>query len=117
MTEDAAVRMKARLRADLVAAMKAGRKAEAGLLRQLVAAIDNAEAAPVSEEQASLVRHAFGGGSAEAERRVLGDEEVRAVIAKEIAEREAAIAELDGVGQAELAERLAGEVALAGRYL
>lgn len=53
MTEDAGERMKARLRADLVAAMKDRRTAEAKVLRTLVAAIDNAEAL---REEALLAR-------------------------------------------------------------
>lgn len=41
---DAAREMKARMRADLRRAMKAGRTTETLLLRALIAAIDNAEA-------------------------------------------------------------------------
>ncbi|MGX7894099.1 hypothetical protein [Tsuneonella sp. HG222] len=40
--------LKARLRKDLKAAMRAGEKAEVGLLRNLAAALDNAEAATVA---------------------------------------------------------------------
>lgn len=48
---DAAPAMKTRLRADLRAAMKAGRASEARLIRALVAAIDNAEAPPLPDGQ------------------------------------------------------------------
>lgn len=87
MTEDAGKEMKARLRADLGSAMKAGRKDEAGVIRELIAALDNAEAVPARVEQASLVRHDFHRGSAEAERRVLGSDAVRQLFLDDVEKR------------------------------
>lgn len=116
MSEDAGARMKARLRADLVPAMKGGRTREVALLRDLMAAIDNAEAVPVREERASIVRHEFGSGSAEVERRALGPDQVRDLLLREIEAREQAAAELTLVGQMERADDLRADVLAAKRY-
>jgi len=42
--------------------MKRGDKDETAVLRELVAALDNAEAAPLREERPSVDRHSFSGG-------------------------------------------------------
>jgi uncharacterized protein len=116
MPDDSGTQMKARLRADLAAAMKLGRKHEAALIRELIAAIDNAEAAPGRTERTSLVRHDFRSGSAEVERLLLSDDDVRDVLTREIERREHASAEFDRLGQAEAAAALRAEVVLAKRY-
>jgi uncharacterized protein len=117
MPEDGGTHMKTRLRADLGAAMKLGRKREAALLRELIAAIDNAEAAPARTERASLVRHDFGSGSAEVERLFLSKEQVREVLLGEIEKREQAAAEFGRLGEAERADALGMEVLAARRYV
>lgn len=114
---DYGTRMKSRLRADLVPAMKAGRKGEAALIRELIAVLDNAEAAPAGVERASLVRHEFGSGSAEVERLTLSESDVHNLLLMEIRKREQAAAEFDRVGKAEGAEALRAEVLLARRYI
>lgn len=108
-------RMKTRLRTDLVAAMKQGRKTEATILRELIAALDNAEAAPVRDECLSLVRHDFFSGTAETAKLVLSSEQVHAVLLAEIATREQAAAEYARLGKG--ADSLLAEVAVARRYL
>mgnify|MGYP001358301556 CR=1 FL=1 len=117
MREDGGKQMKSRLRADLGAAMKLGRKREAALIRELIAAIDNAEAAPERAERASLVRHDFRSGSAEVERLFLSKEQVRDLLLTEIEKREQAAAEFGRLGQAEGADALRAEVLMAKRYL
>jgi hypothetical protein len=117
MTVDAGTAMKQRLRADLKLAMKHTARNEAALLRSLVAALDNAEAAPMRIESNSVVRHAFGAGTAEVPRLLLDAERVRAVIVTEIAEREQAAADYERLGQAERAGALRAEAEIARRYL
>lgn len=117
MTEDAGKEMKARLRADLGSAMKAGRKDEAGVIRELIAALDNAEAVPARVEQASLVRHDFHRGSAEAERRVLGSDAVRQLFLDDVEKREKAAEEFDRLGRPDAAGKLRAEAQFARRYL
>lgn len=117
MTEDAGAWMKARLRADLVAALKGGRKSETALLRGLIAAIDNAEAVPLSTDQGSVMPRAFQDGSAEVERALLGAAQVRDILIREIAARDQAAAEFARLGDAERAAVLRAEAAAARRYL
>jgi hypothetical protein len=80
LNDDAGREIKVELRRDLIAAIKRGDKSKTALLRQLVAALDNAEAVPLREKRASVDRHAFGDGSAEADRRVLSRDDVQALI-------------------------------------
>jgi uncharacterized protein YqeY len=113
---DDAARMKARLRDDLRAAMKARRPKEARLLRTLVAAIDHAEAPPVLGRRMPG-EHRFLEGTAEVERLCLGPDQVRAVLMAEIREREAAAAEMSRLARPDLAEALRAEALLARRYV
>ena len=117
MSQDGGAQMKSRLRADLGAAMKGGRKREAALIRELIAAIDNAEAAPARAERVSLVRHDFRSGSAEVERLVLNRDQVRNLLLGEIAEREQAATEFGRLGESERADALRAGVLLAKRYI
>lgn len=116
MPKDSGTEAKARLRADLVAAMKLGQKREASVIRGLIAAIDNAEAAPVRTEPASQF-HDFHSGSAEVARLTLDRDQVRGVILREIDERERAAAKFADLGDAQRAEALRAEAAVAKRYL
>jgi uncharacterized protein len=117
MSEDAATPMKSRLRADLVSAMRAGQKLEVALIRELVAAIDNAEAPSGHAGPAPVVRHEFGRGSAEVERLILSGAEIRALLVKEIENRERAATELECVGQMERAKALRTAASVAKRYV
>lgn len=89
--------MRERLRADLVAAMKAKDEARVKVLRATLAAIGNAEAVDPSSVAA---------GVTEVQRRELTDDDVRSVIEAERAELEAAAAELVANGRAEDADAL-----------
>lgn len=117
MLEDGGTRMKSRLRSDLRTAMKSRRKGEATLIRELVAALDNAEAVPGSAELTSLVRHEFRSGSAEVERLVLNDDHVRDLLLMEIQKREQAAAEMERLGEVKRAHTLRTEALMAKRYV
>lgn len=116
MPEDA-TGMKARLRSDLREAMRRGSRREVALLRELIAAIDNAEATPGTTAPAPLLHHDFGSGSAEVQRLRLDEDAVRALLRREIAERERAAAEFEGLGDRERAQVLRADAGLARRYL
>lgn len=109
--------MKARLRADLRVALKDRDAFAANVIRALVAAIDNAEAPPMHEGQPASIQHHFQSGSAETERLLLSESDVRRVLLAEIHEREHAAAELERLDMRERAEALRAEVLLAKRYL
>ena len=112
MAIDPTATMKARIRDDLVAAMKGKHAEEVALLRSLLAAIDDAEAPAARSALGSMIRE-----PSEVDRLVLTDAELRAVIAGESAGRRRAASELAGLGQHERAEALLRQAALAERYL
>jgi len=109
--------MKTRLRADLRVAMKERRADDARLIRSLVAAIDNAEAAPLPVGRKAADQHRFPDGSAEAERLLLSPVQVSAVLMAQIEERERAADEMDRLGKPGRAAALRAEALLARRYL
>lgn len=115
--ENAGTAMKVELRRDLRAAMKRGDKGETALLRELVAALDNAEAVPLRQERPSVDRHAFGDGSAEGERLVLARREVHALMLGEMKARVEAAAEFARLGAKERSIALDAEVEILRRYL
>lgn len=84
-------------------------------LRTTLAAIANAEAVPTEPGMAphSSSRHVAGAveglGAAEAPRRILSEDELRAIVVEELTEREAAAARYRGLGHAERADRLIAE--------
>ncbi|WP_436699237.1 hypothetical protein [Nocardioides sp. BYT-33-1] len=107
-----------RLRADLAAALKARDLRRVKVLRTVTAVIANAEAVPVTESPTTtsttsgpIAGAAAGLGSAEAARRELGDDDVRALVAGERDERLAAAAQVDGTAPERAAElRAAAEM-------
>jgi uncharacterized protein YqeY len=109
--------LKKRLRADLAAAMREKRGVATAALRALLAAIDNAEAVPVPEGAQRYVSHAFGGGSNEVPRRNLSHTDLEAVIARELAERRDAAAELERLAQHGRAQTLRAEAEIVAGYL
>jgi uncharacterized protein len=117
VTENAGAAMKAQLRRDLRTAMKRGDKGETALLRELVAALDNAEAAPLREERPSVDRHAFGDGSAEGERRVLTQGDVHALMLGEMNARVEAATEFARLGVEARSTALDAEVRILHRYV
>ncbi|MGC4042998.1 MAG: hypothetical protein QM758_04270 [Armatimonas sp.] len=115
--EDAGEERKARLRADLRIAMKERRTIEAGVLRALIAALDNAEAPPAPAGQTGAVSQDFHSGAAEIERLWLSQAQVQALLLAEIQERESVAAELERLGHSDRAEALRTEAQLVRRYL
>lgn len=109
--------LKARIRADLTAAMKARDSAQASLLRVLLAALDNAEAVPVGTGHDRYEERAFGDPSVEVPRIVLSPEEVAALLERERAERETAAAEFEALGRPDDTLRLRQEALCVARYL
>ena len=114
---DAATFIKTRIRSDLTAAMKARRTAETSLLRAILAALDNAEAISVGTAHDRYQVRAFGDPSVEASRRVLSEADIRNVLLRETADREAAAREFEKLGRLDEAERLQNEAPLIARYI
>jgi len=111
-SEDAGSEMKARLRADLRAAMKDKRTLEAKVIRALIAALDNAEAPPGQPAQ----QHGFHDGSAEVARLLLNGTRVDEIVQAEIAEREHAAHEMERLQMPDHAEVLRAEALIIRRY-
>lgn len=117
MGQDAGHDMKARMRADLRAAMKEGRGGDAKLIRTLIAAIYNAEAPPARSGSGAAEQHRFLSGSAEVERLSLDADRVEAILLAEIGEREQAAAEMDRLDRPDRATAIRTEARLAATYL
>ncbi|MQY10100.1 hypothetical protein SRB5_02050 [Streptomyces sp. RB5] len=119
---DEAGRLRAAMRADLVAAMKARRPDTVRALRSAIAAIDNAEAVPVSDEAVAATGEHIAGarlgvGAAEAERRTLDADDVRALLRDRIAEYDSEAAGYVTHGQANAAQLLRREADVLRAYL
>lgn len=100
--------MKERLRADLLAAMKAKDETRLKVLRATLAAIGNAEAVDPKTVPA---------GVTEVPRRELTDDDIRSVIDFERAELEAAATELAANGRDDEADALRRRRAMLDRYV
>jgi uncharacterized protein YqeY len=116
-------RLRERLRRDLTAAMKAGRREDVAAIRTLIAAIDNAEAAgvrppmrPTSSSSEDFAISTPGAGSGDAPRRELGDAELDKIFEAEIADRREHEAQYGAVGRPDAAARMRREAQLIGRY-
>lgn len=115
--------MRARMQADLRAAMKSRDTMETGVLRCLIAALDNAGAitpapttGPATFAGSEHVATGLAWGSAEATRRSLSAAEVDALIAGEVAARRDAAVEFERCGHCVEAETTWVEMAIAARY-
>lgn len=87
-------------RAELRTAMRSRDRATVATLRSTLAAIDNAEAVPVEAQVAGAIEDApVGPGSAEAERRTLSEDDIRAVVRAEVTEQRAAAETLRARGE------------------
>ena len=115
--------MRAELRKDLTAALKARDHVAIGALRSALAAIDNAEAVSVDSPidnpigNTHVAKAALGLGAAEVERRHLTEADVRAIIQNEIQERLLAAEQYNKLGRTDLVERLRDEVEVLNRYV
>lgn len=90
--------IQSRLRADLTAAMRAKDRAATTTIRNLLAALDNAQAVP-SEERAGALEAAVGLGAAEVARAELSPDQVAAVLQRELDEVRSSAAEYERLGQ------------------
>ncbi|MEZ4867284.1 MAG: hypothetical protein R3C14_38525 [Caldilineaceae bacterium] len=107
--------LREQMKADLRQAMKARQSATVTTLRSVLAAIDNAEAIPVTEP--TLPVEPVLGKRHEAPRKVLSADDIRQIMAQEMHERLAAGAEYARLGQTEEAARLQTAAALIAGYL
>jgi uncharacterized protein len=106
-------RLRAQLSAALRSAMKGRDAVRISALRSLLAALDNASAIDLS----TVPRPAAFAASAEALRRELSAQEVTELLAREIAERQAAAARLHSLGRTEQAERALAELSVLAGYV
>lgn len=115
--------MRARLRDDLTAALKARDRVAVTALRSALAAIDNAEAVPADlplntvSGNEHVAGAAAGLGAAEAERRHLTESDLRSIVEKEIRERSVAAREYEELGRGDQAERLRAEAEVLSQHL
>jgi len=113
---DPAEALKSRLRDDLRAAIQARSAAQIGLLRALLAALDNAQAIPLGERHDHYVELRFGDRSAEAPRKTLSDADLDDVLQREMRERQDAADTFDRLGQTERAAAMRHEAAVVAGY-
>lgn len=114
--------LRALIRRDLIAALKAKEAIATAAIRSLLAAIDNAEVPPAEHlAQTTAGEHiagsAVGLGAAEVERHQLTDAELHAVIKAEIQERADAATEYEQLGRDDHAGRLRSEAEVLHQYL
>lgn len=114
---DAAEAAKVRLRADLKLAMRARATPDVGVLRALIAALDNAQAVPIGDTHQRYVEHQFGDRSAEVPRLGLDGAEVRRLLDHEVTSRTEAADQIERLGRSERAVQLRAEAAIVARYL
>ena len=115
--------MRTRLQVDLRRAMRARDAVETGVLRCLIAALDNAGAimpapatGPARFVGSEHVAAGLAWGSAEATRRALSAAEVDALIEREVAARRGAAVEFERCARPVEAETARVEMAIAARY-
>jgi len=105
--------LKDRLRGDLKTAMRERNQGKVGVIRTLIAAIDNAEAQPIEAfEQRLRQRETIG----EVARRELDSQALDAVLAAEIQSRISAAEDYERNGRADDAARLREEARLIAGY-
>jgi uncharacterized protein len=119
---DGADALRAALRRGLVRAMRARDTDAVAALRTAVAALDNAQAVPVTEPDparggAHVAAARTGLGAAEVPRRSLGPAAADAVLRALVGEQADAAAALEALGRAEAAGRLRGQASLLSGYL
>jgi hypothetical protein len=105
--------LRAALRDRLTSAMRARDRQTATVLRNVLAALENAEAAPVAAHgtSAAMSEHVAGGtlgvGTGDVPRRLLSHDDERELLAREIAELRSSAATLAEVGRHERSAELA----------
>lgn len=114
--------MKAALRADLKAAMKARQRLEVAAIRGAIAALDNAEAVEIPDKldettSAHIAGAKAGLGAGEAARRTLSGADVTALLRAQITSRLEQAASFQQLGHDASAEELRTEAQILKRYL
>ena len=104
--------LRARLKADLPKAMKARQSHTVTALRTVLAAIDNAEAVEVDTSRVPLV-----GRSNDVPRKVLTEEQIEAILQREIADLHATIVQYQQIGKVREAEQLRARLEVLVGYL
>lgn len=112
----AATTIRDNLRSDLKPAMRDRDTTRVRALRSALGAIDNAEAVPTTARAGAIEDASVGVGSTEAVRHELSADEVRAVLRREVDERESAAAECAGTAP-DHAARLRAEAAVIAAYV
>ena len=97
--------------ADLRPALRARDAVAIAAIRSLIAALDNAGAVPLGDPGAPA-----RGQSGDVLRRDLSPADLQALIAREVAEREAAILDYEAGRRPDAADRLRAEVEIIARY-
>lgn len=111
--------MRQRLRRDLREAMKRRETTAVRAIRSLLAAIDNAEAAPLEETTVSgahIARATLGAGSGDRPRRELTSADLARVLGAELSERDGARQEYRRAGREGEAAELDREIEILSRY-
>jgi uncharacterized protein len=111
-TAEPAQLIRDRLKADLTRALKARQTAVAMTLRSLLAAIDNAEAVPLS-----AAPPAIDGRSRDVPRLELGRSDIQAILLREADECRRAGADYERVGHSEAAEAMRAALSLIESYV
>jgi uncharacterized protein YqeY len=113
---DPATQWRVRLRAELLTARKSRDTVRITVLRTALSAIDNAETPGAIELDATaggtIAGAAAGLGAAEVDRRVLSEAEIRGLLQTEVDERLAAARRVEAGGHAERAAALRTEATL-----
>ncbi|HWA64969.1 MAG TPA: hypothetical protein VG899_01195 [Mycobacteriales bacterium] len=113
-------KLRDRLTSDLTAAMRERDLAAVRVLRATIAAIDNAQAPPLDADDlkgVSIEASPRGTGTREVARLSLTEDDIRAIIGTEIAERREAADGYDGSGQEQRARDLRAEATRLAGYL
>jgi uncharacterized protein YqeY len=113
--------LRAAMREDLTAAIKARESDHVSALRTAIAAIDNAEAVEATQVSETATSEHFAGahvglGVTEADRRHLGINEIRDILRAQITERDAEADRYEVLGKADAAARLRREAAALRQY-
>jgi uncharacterized protein YqeY len=118
---EAAVRWRQRLRESLRVALNARDSIAAAAFRSAMSAVDNAEAAGLSQEFAPtdgmIAKARLGVGSGEVPRRELSAQDVLEVVRAEVVDRTSAAAEYERLGRTEQARTLQAEATALQSFL
>lgn len=116
MTLDLSQALTDRLRADLKIAMQARAREEAGVLRALIGAVDNAQSVQLDPNFKPAHVGTFGDRANEVPRKPLSQADIKALLQREIDERLSAADEIERAGRPDRSEVLRAEAAIIARY-